>query len=75
MKRLVVLSDTHEDDIALELFMDCLKGMEIDSIIHLGDYFDDARVLKEKGYNLVQVPGTWDESYYRDAGVLNRIFD
>ncbi len=72
MKRLVVLSDTHEDDIALELFMDCLKGMEIDSIIHLGDYFDDARVLKEKGFNLVQVPGTWDESYYRDAGVLNR---
>lgn len=72
MKRIVVLSDTHEDDLAIELFLGCLEGMEIHSVIHLGDYFDDARVIRERGFNLIQVPGTWDESYYRDAGVLNR---
>lgn len=72
MKRIIVLSDTHEDDLAIELLMGCLEGLEIHSVIHLGDYFDDARVIRERGFNLVQVPGTWDESYYRDVSVLNR---
>lgn len=72
MKRIAVISDTHEDELAIELFMSCTEGLNIQEVIHLGDYFDDARVLAERGFKLVQVPGTWDESYYRDPGVENR---
>ncbi len=72
MKRIAVLSDTHEDDLAIELFMSCMEGLNIQDVIHLGDYFDDARVLEERGFRLIQVPGTWDESYYRDSNIQNR---
>ncbi|HPL64160.1 MAG: YfcE family phosphodiesterase [Syntrophales bacterium] len=72
MKRIVVISDTHEDHDALRMLLGCMKYMRIDAAIHLGDYFDDAKILEESGYPLFQVPGTWDESYYRDPGIHNR---
>jgi hypothetical protein len=72
MKRIAVLSDTHEDDLAIEMFINCMESSNIQEVIHLGDYFDDASVLKERGFKLIQVPGTWDESYYRDSNVENR---
>ncbi len=70
----MVISDTHEDRAAIEGVLDLLKAEQIDQIIHLGDYYDDACLIEERGYHLVKVPGTWDTCYYPNPDVSNRKF-
>jgi putative phosphoesterase len=73
MKRLMVISDTHEDMATMRMVLDYLKDIQIDMVIHLGDYYHDADILEKEGYPLIKVPGTWDPHYY-DREVPNRRF-
>lgn len=74
MKRLLVLSDTHDDEISMEWVLDFLNREAVDTVIHLGDYFSDADILSGNGHRLIRVPGTWDTRYYPDPAVENRKF-
>ena len=63
--RILVLSDSH----ASLLFMrQCMDAVRPDAVIHLGDYFEDGRVLAEEKpqVSLYQVPGNCDQ--YREGG-------
>ncbi|MBN2688436.1 MAG: YfcE family phosphodiesterase [Deltaproteobacteria bacterium] len=74
MIKILVISDTHDDPSAMEWTLEYLERENIDTVIHLGDYYDDADILQSNGYNLVRVPGTWDTAYYPDPAVENRKF-
>jgi hypothetical protein len=73
MKRIMVISDTHEDMATLRMLMEYLKEARIDLVVHLGDYYSDTSLLEHEGHALVKVPGTWDPHYY-DPHVPNRRF-
>jgi putative phosphoesterase len=73
MKRLMVISDTHEDMATMRMVLAYLKDTRIDMVIHLGDYYNDPDILEKEGYPLIKVPGTWDPHYY-DREVPNRRF-
>jgi len=74
MVTILVISDTHDDPSAMEWTLDYLEAEKIDTVIHLGDYYDDADILASNGHNLIRVPGTWDTEYYPDPTVENRKF-
>ncbi len=59
-----VVSDTHRNSKLLETAVDFLiEKQRIASLYHLGDDYDDVRVLEDKYLEIVQVPGTYDERY------------
>jgi hypothetical protein len=72
--KIMVISDTHEDAIATKWVLDYLEENDINKIIHLGDYYSDALIIEEHGYELIKVPGTWDHLYYQNPSVNNRKF-
>ena len=74
MTKILVISDTHEDSGSMEWTLDYLKTEKIDTVIHLGDYYDDASVLESYGHDLIRVPGTWDACYYSNPDIANRKF-
>jgi len=74
MQTIMVLSDTHDDRDAIRSVLRHLNTLPVDQIIHLGDYYDDADILKQAGYPLIRVPGTWDTAYYPDPHISNRRF-
>lgn len=57
--RILVLSDSHS---TLSFMRRCIDGIKPDMMIHLGDHFDDAAVMKEEypQIPLYQVPGNCD---------------
>jgi putative phosphoesterase len=73
MKKIMVISDTHEDMATMRMVLDYLKNTRVDMVIHLGDYYNDSDLLEKEGYPLIKVPGTWDPHYY-DRDVPNRKF-
>lgn len=73
MKRILVISDTHDDRATMRMVLEYLKETRVDMVIHLGDYYNDADILQEGGYPLIKVPGTWDPHYY-DREIPNRRF-
>jgi putative phosphoesterase len=73
MKRIMVISDTHEDMATMRMVLEYLKDTRVDMVIHLGDYYNDPDILEKEGYPLIKVPGTWDPHYY-DRAVPNRKF-
>jgi len=73
MKKIMVISDTHEDMATMRMVLDYLKDIRVDMVIHLGDYYNDTDILEKEGYPLIKVPGTWDPHYY-DRQVPNRRF-
>lgn len=73
MKKIMVLSDTHDDMATMRMVLDYLKDVRVDMVIHLGDYYNDTDILEKEGYPLIKVPGTWDPHYY-DREVPNRRF-
>lgn len=56
---ILVLSDSHS---SLRFMRQCADTIRPDALIHLGDYFDDAVVLKEEYPQILvyQVPGNCD---------------
>lgn len=57
--RILILSDSHS---SLHTMKDYVLAVKPDQIIHLGDYYDDAGVLREEFPHipLIQVPGNCD---------------
>ena len=57
--KILVLSDSHA---ALSFMRMCIDAVKPDTIIHLGDYFDDGQAIGEEYPNisLLQVPGNCD---------------
>ena len=56
---ILVLSDSHS---TLRFMRQCVQAVKPNALIHLGDYFDDAVVLKEEYPQILvyQVPGNCD---------------
>lgn len=62
--KLGVLSDTHGNRALLYRAIDRMEQEgELDSIIHLGDDYEDAEGLEASGYPVVKVPGLWCDAY------------
>lgn len=57
--KILVLSDSHA---ALSVMRQAVAALQPDAIVHLGDYYDDGRVIAEENPNipLHQVPGNCD---------------
>ena len=57
--KILVLSDSHS---TLSFMRRCVEKVRPDTIVHLGDYYDDGQVLAEENPHLVvhQVPGNCD---------------
>lgn len=57
--RILVLSDSHA---GLSFMRQCMKSVKPDCVIHLGDFYEDGRVLWEEnpGLPFYQVPGNCD---------------
>lgn len=72
MTKIMIISDTHDDPASMEWTLNYLETEKIDTVIHLGDYYDDASVLEMHGHDLIRVPGTWDTCYYPDPTIANR---
>jgi predicted phosphodiesterase len=70
----MVISDIHDDPVSMDWTLNYLETEKVDTVIHLGDYYDDASILEEYGHDLVRVPGTWDTCYYADPNIVNRKF-
>lgn len=62
--KILVLSDSHS---ALSFMRLCIRRVEPDAVIHLGDHFDDGSAMAEEnpGIPFYQVPGNCDR--YRCA--------
>jgi hypothetical protein len=73
MKRIMVISDTHEDLATIRMVGAYLRDARVDLVIHLGDYYSDTGLLEHEGHRLIKVPGTWDPHYY-DPNIPNRRF-
>ena len=63
MTHIIVVSDSHGNTPFIEYVMGEVQSMDVDLFIHLGDDFDDAQVITQAGYPLIQVPGTWLPAY------------
>lgn len=58
--KILVLSDSHS---ALSFMRECIRGVQPDAVVHLGDHFDDGEALREE-FNIsrfYQVPGNCDK--------------
>lgn len=57
--KILVLSDSH---FALGVMQDCIKAVQPDCILHLGDMYDDGKAIAEEypGILFYQVPGNCD---------------
>ena len=60
--KILVVSDSHS---SLYLMRGCIKAVKPDCLIHLGDYYDDGRILHEENPDTLfyQVPGNCDCSF------------
>ena len=69
--KILVFSDSHA---GLSFMRRCVRAVRPDTIIHLGDYFDDAEVIAQENPHLVvhRVPGNCDlyHGYYHEPQVL-----
>jgi len=65
-----LLSDSHGE---LENLRRAAKALanKVELIVHLGDDWDDCRVLEEMGLKFIRVPGVFS-SYYQDPRIANR---
>ena len=63
--KVLVMSDSHA---SLRFMRQCMDAVRPNAVLHLGDYFEDGRVLAEEypQVSLYQVPGNCDQ--YREGG-------
>ena len=61
MRRLGIVSDSHDREIWLELWLDRCRRERYDAVFHLGDYYADARWLERRlDAPLIAVAGNCD---------------
>lgn len=60
--KVLVLSDSHS---SVRFMRDCMNAVKPDAVVHLGDYFQDGRVIADENRPLpfYQVPGNCDGFY------------
>ena len=58
--KILVLSDSHA---TLSFMRACIRAVQPDAVVHLGDYFDDGTAMQEEFYitRFYQVPGNCDQ--------------
>jgi putative phosphoesterase len=66
----VVMSDTHGELDNLKSILPRIREINPDLVMHLGDNYEDAELLRD--FSLLRVPGVY-ESYYSKPEVPNRI--
>jgi hypothetical protein len=66
----VVMSDTHGELDNLKSILPRIREINPDLVMHLGDNYEDAELLRD--FPLLRVPGVY-ESYYSKPEVPNRI--
>lgn len=73
MTKIGLMSDSHRNLDYLKKAADHLtKEAKVDFLIHLGDDYEDAEILKDYDAKLIQVPGVFSPLYH-DPAVPNRI--
>ena len=70
--KILVMSDSHA---SLRFMRQCIEKLKPDTVVHLGDYYDDAETLAEEYPQLVfhHVPGNCDK--YRCSPFAPRILN
>ena len=70
--KILIMSDSHA---SLRFMRQCIEKLKPDTVIHLGDYYDDAETLAEEYPQLVfhHVPGNCDK--YRCSPFAPRILN
>jgi len=66
----MVMSDTHGELDNLKSILPRIREINPDLVVHLGDNYEDAELLRD--FPLLRVPGVY-ESYYSKPEVPNRI--
>ncbi|MEA1963682.1 MAG: metallophosphoesterase family protein [Candidatus Aerophobetes bacterium] len=70
-----ILSDSHGNLENLEKAARCLlEKEEVEILVHLGDDYDDAKVLERYEIRVIKIPGVFS-SYYQDPGIPNRLIE
>ena len=68
-----VISDSHGDQESVLLAAKCLiEERQVKTIIHLGDDYEDARLLEAYPVKIINVPGVYSD-YYQDPCIPNRL--
>ncbi len=70
--RIGVVSDSHKNLDNLKSAVHKLIEEKVQAIIHLGDDYDDAKVLEEFPVEVVKIPGVFS-TYYQDPQIPNRL--
>jgi putative phosphoesterase len=70
-----IVSDTHGNSGLLEKAVDwMIRKQKITVLYHLGDDYDDVRVLEDRYIDIVQVPGIYDDRY-KDGSLPAKSFE
>jgi putative phosphoesterase len=69
-----VMSDSHGNIDYVRQAAEYMMDAEIDGIVHLGDDYQDARVLDNLPAFILKVPGVYDD-VYQNAIVPNRLLE
>lgn len=70
-----VVGDTHENIGYLKEAVNWLiENYQIDVIIHLGDNYDDTKILENMSIKLFRVPGVFDR-HYKELDIPNRLIE
>lgn len=73
MTKIGLMSDSHKNLDYLKRAADYLvQEAKVDFLIHLGDDYEDAEILKDYKIKLIQVPGVFSP-LYQDPAIPNRI--
>lgn len=70
--KILVLSDSHS---SLRFMRRCIEVLKPDTVVHLGDYYDDSETMEEEYPHLVfhRVPGNCDQ--YRCSPLISRVLN
>lgn len=70
-----VVSDSHGHVENLRRAVKAMSEAGVEVIVHLGDDYDDVKVLSDqKGASIIQVPGVFS-TYYQEPGIPNRLIE
>ncbi len=72
--KILMLSDTHGNQVMLQRVIMYLSQNKIDLVIHLGDDYQDGELIIAAGYPLIRIPGTWTVEY-KNTLIENRRFE